>query len=162
LNLIKKKRKFSDRKVHTSAWENLDGVENPGIENPVENVEFGPVSARTYLRATSAVRVAARARDRAYKLMAAWTRTRKRDRSRCLLRQLCSARARQPRRLCPRRPRRPRRMQRPRSLHRCVHGRGASAEAAPRARRRRAEQMLPHCACRHTVLPGVAHAWARA
>jgi hypothetical protein len=34
LNLIKKKRKFSDRKVHTSAWENLDGVENPGVENP--------------------------------------------------------------------------------------------------------------------------------
>jgi hypothetical protein len=34
LNLIKKKRKFRDRKVHTSAWENLDGVENPGVENP--------------------------------------------------------------------------------------------------------------------------------
>jgi hypothetical protein len=34
--LIKKKRKFSARKVHTSAWENLDGVENPGVENPVE------------------------------------------------------------------------------------------------------------------------------
>jgi hypothetical protein len=47
LNLIKKKRKFSDRKVHTSAWENLDGVENPGIENPVENVEFRTVFART-------------------------------------------------------------------------------------------------------------------
>ena len=34
MNLIKKKRKFSARKVHTSAWENLDGVENPGVENP--------------------------------------------------------------------------------------------------------------------------------
>jgi len=32
--LIKKKRKFRDRKVHTSAWENLDGVENPGVGNP--------------------------------------------------------------------------------------------------------------------------------
>jgi len=29
LNLIKKKRKFSARKLHTSAWENLDGVETP-------------------------------------------------------------------------------------------------------------------------------------
>jgi hypothetical protein len=45
--LIKKKRKFSARKVHTSAWENLDGVENPGVKNPVEKVEFNANLTRT-------------------------------------------------------------------------------------------------------------------